>query len=158
MSHCASTGYVPSRGPTEEPCPVHRLPAHQRAALLSGSGPAPAQSYVGCHTELPGRVPEHPPTDSEPQPGSTSVPGLPAQPRLPRSTLRWVRHGPCSSASAGAPDPFMPHIPLVFSVSISRTQRQGPAVSARLRLLSLPDGCHELKPFQQLLLNVAFVC
>lgn len=160
MCYCASAGDVSSRGPAEEPGPVHRLPAHQRAALLSGSGPAAAQSYVGRHAQLLGRVSEHPPTDSEPQPGATSVAGLPAQPRLPRSPLRWVRHGPRSSAATGAPDPFMPYISLVFSVSIppAQLQQQSPPGAARLRLLSLPDGCHELECLQQLLLNVALKC
>lgn len=78
-------GDVPSRGPTEEPGPVHRRSAHQRPSLLSGPGPTAAQSHVGRHAQLPGRVPEHPPTEPEPQPGATSVP---VQLRRPRSPLR----------------------------------------------------------------------
>ncbi|KAI4817662.1 hypothetical protein KUCAC02_011045 [Chaenocephalus aceratus] len=38
-----------------------------------------------CHTQLPGRVPEHPPKDPEPQPATASVP---VRLRRPRSPLR----------------------------------------------------------------------
>lgn len=142
---CCPTGDVPSRGPTEEPGAVHWLSTHQRPSLLSGPGPPAAQSHVGCHTQLPGRVPEHPPTDPEPQPGTTSVPRLPVQLRRPWSPLRWVRPWPCSSAATGAPDPSISPIPLVFPVSSSRAQWQGPAGAAGLWFLSLPDGYHELQ-------------
>lgn len=138
-------GDVPSRGPTEKPGPFHWLSSHQRASLLSGPGPAAAQSHVGRHTQLPGRVPEHPPTDPDPRPGTTSV--LWAQSRSPESPLRWVCPGPRSSAATGAPDPSISLIPLVFPVPSSRAQRQqqGPAGAAGLWLLSMPDGYHELQ-------------
>lgn len=79
-------GDVPGRGPAEEPGPFHRLSTHQRAPLLSGPGPAAAQSHVGRHSQLSGRVPEHPPTDPEPQPATTSA--LRAQSGSPESPLR----------------------------------------------------------------------
>lgn len=79
---CPPSGDEPSRGPTEEPGPVHRVPPHTRTPFLPGPGPPAPQSHVSCHHELPGRMPEHPATDPDPQP----APGLTAQPHL-RSPL-----------------------------------------------------------------------
>lgn len=140
-----SPGDVPSRGPTEEPGPFHWFPTHQRAPLLSGPGPAAAQSHVSCHTQLLGRVPEHPPTDPESQPGTTSV--LWAQSCHPESPLWWVCPGSCSSAATGAPHPSISPVPLVFPVPSSRTRHwwQGPADAGGVWLLSLSDGYHELQ-------------
>lgn len=111
-------GDGPSWGSTEEPGPLHWLSANQRPALVSGSGPAAAQSHVGRHTQLPGRMPEHPPG---PQPGAASDPDLTTS--LPRSLLRWVQA------------PFQ--VPQPRSPCLYRPPLQSPARSNRVSWLWL---------------------
>ncbi|KAL0167018.1 hypothetical protein M9458_038862, partial [Cirrhinus mrigala] len=51
--------YEPGRGSAEESGPVHRVFADARIPVLSGSGPAAAESHLCRHPELPWRVPDY---------------------------------------------------------------------------------------------------